>query len=239
MNLVVSQPMFLPWIGLFEQVRLADRFIHYDDVQLPQGRSFISRVQVKGPDGVRWLTAPIDRRRSGRTIRESWYVEGDDWRDKHLRTLGAYYGEAPYFPEMFDLAEKIYAHPSSNVAEFNANAVELVAAWLGIGTSFGYSSACNVGGRSSVRLLEIAKKTQATKYITGLGALKYLDHEIFEREKIEVAYMSYQNHPWPQLHGEFVPYVTILDPIANCGKEAALGICSSSIYWREYIELTK
>ena len=45
MNLVVSQPMFLPWIGLFEQVRLADRFIHYDDVQLPQGRSFISRVK--------------------------------------------------------------------------------------------------------------------------------------------------------------------------------------------------
>ena len=28
---VISQPMFLPWIGLFEQVKVADHFVHYDD----------------------------------------------------------------------------------------------------------------------------------------------------------------------------------------------------------------
>ena len=51
-TLVVSQPMFLPWVGLFEQVRLADVFIHYDDVQLPQGGNFMSRVQLKTASGV-------------------------------------------------------------------------------------------------------------------------------------------------------------------------------------------
>ena len=38
-TVVISQPMFLPWVGLFEQARHADVWFHYDDVQLPQGRS--------------------------------------------------------------------------------------------------------------------------------------------------------------------------------------------------------
>ena len=55
-RVVVSQTMFFPWIGLFEQVRLADVFVHYDDVQFARG--FMNRVQVKVADGWRWLTAP-------------------------------------------------------------------------------------------------------------------------------------------------------------------------------------
>ena len=51
--------MFFPWVGLFEQIRLANVFVHYDDVQLPQGRSFTTRVQLKAPTGVHWLTMPV------------------------------------------------------------------------------------------------------------------------------------------------------------------------------------
>src|SRR5690242_3092238 len=94
--LVVSQPMFLPWIGLFEQVRLADVFVHYDDVELPRGRSLVTRVQIKLPSGVRWLTAPIDHTRSGRLINEVVFA-GEGWRAKHLETLRHAYARAPFF----------------------------------------------------------------------------------------------------------------------------------------------
>src|SRR6476646_3718931 len=107
--LVVSQPMFLPWLGLFEQVRLADVFVHYDDVQLPQGRSFMTRVQVKTADGVAWLTAPLDRKRSGRLINQAVFA-ADDLRRRHLETLRHAYGKAPHFPLMFDLLRLNYAH---------------------------------------------------------------------------------------------------------------------------------
>ena len=62
--------MFLPWIGLFEQIRLADVFVHYDDVQMPRGRSFVQRVQIKTPRGQQWLSAQIDKKASGRRINE-------------------------------------------------------------------------------------------------------------------------------------------------------------------------
>src|SRR5438046_6538637 len=117
-TVVISQPMFLPWIGLFEQVRLADAFYHYDDVQLPQGRSFMARVQVKTAGGVVWLTAPLDRRRSVRLINETYFSSHEDWRGRHLRVLREAYSRAPHFDLMFALAERLYGFATESLAEF-------------------------------------------------------------------------------------------------------------------------
>ena len=59
MRVVISQSMYFPWVGMLEQIRLADVFIHYDDVQFSKG-SFSNRVQVKQPDGTSaWMTIPL------------------------------------------------------------------------------------------------------------------------------------------------------------------------------------
>ena len=82
-NIVISQPMFLPWIGIFEQLNLCDIFVHYDDVQFPQGRSFINSVQIKTKDGIKCLTVPIDRKNSAKNINETLISYTEDWRDHH------------------------------------------------------------------------------------------------------------------------------------------------------------
>ena len=46
---VISQPMLFPWVGMFEQIRLADVYVHYTDVQFSKG-SFVNRVQIKTAD---------------------------------------------------------------------------------------------------------------------------------------------------------------------------------------------
>ena len=51
-TVVISQPMLFPWVGMFEQVALADVFVHYDDVQFSKG-SFTNRVQLKTARRVR------------------------------------------------------------------------------------------------------------------------------------------------------------------------------------------
>jgi hypothetical protein len=226
--------MFLPWVGLFEQVRLADVFVHYDDVQLPQGRSFMARVQIKSAGGVSWLTAPIDRARSGRLINEVALFDEADWRGKHLKTLRHAYAHAPYFGQMFELAESIYAHPSDNLAEFNSAAVERVARWLGLSPRFTRSSRMGVGGSSTRRLIDLCKAAGCETYVTGHGALKYLDHGRFEAEGISVRYMDYRKVPYPQGRGEFTPFVSVIDAIANCGERTRDLLCSSAVDWRDF-----
>jgi len=236
---VISQPMFLPWIGLFEQIRLADVYIHYDDVQMPQGRSFMSRVQIKTANGVIWLTAPVDKNNSGKNINETVFSNREDWRSKHLKTIQHAYSRAPHFDDMFRIVEKIYGHQTDNLSEFNVHAIELISKWLGFSPAMMSSSTSGIGGSSTQRLLDLCKLVDADRYVTGLGALKYLDHERFDDNGVMVHYMDYQMKPYPQLYGEFSPYVSIIDAIANCGDQVRDLVCSQSIYWRNYVEKQK
>jgi WbqC-like protein family len=233
--LVVSQPMFLPWIGLFEQVRLADVFIHYDDVQLPQGRSFTSRVQIKAPNGVSWLTAPIERDRSRKLLNQVILFEKGDWRSKHLRTIRHAYAQAPYFDLMFQIVEEIYHHETDRLSDFNINAVERIARWLGLAPRFMRSSTTGVAGAATQRLVDLCIHTNCTRYVTGHGGLKYLDHERFEDAGISVRYMNYRKVPYQQGDTAFTPYVSILDPIAHCGERARDLLRSESVDWKDFV----
>lgn len=235
MHLVISQPMFLPWVGLVDQIRLADVFVHYDDVQMPRGRSFISRVQVKLADGIRWLTAPLDRKNSGTNINEIQLLGDEKWRRKHIATLRHAFANAPHLEDMMELVEEIYGSKEKNLAKFNEMSLERIASYFGISAEFHRSSDLGIGGKSTQRLIEICKYFGASEYITGHGARNYLDHEAFEHEGIRVSYMRYNYNSWPQLHGPFTPYVTTLDLIANCGKKGIQYISSGTVDWKEFV----
>jgi hypothetical protein len=233
-TLVVSQPMFLPWVGLFEQVRLADVFVHYDDVQLPQGRSFISRVQLKSANGVFWLTVPIDHTHSGKMITEMALSKAENWRDKHLRTIRHAYARRPYFDLMFGLVEKIYSQPTDRLAEFNITGIEHIAHWLGLAPRFMRSSAMGVAGAGTERLVDLCEAANCDVYVTGHGAQNYLKHDRFEEQGISTRYMDYRKVPYEQGYAEFTPFVSILDAIANCGERTRDLLCSDAVYWRDF-----
>jgi len=235
-TIVVSQPMFFPWIGLFEQIALADVFIHYDDVQLPQGRSFISRVQLKNTDHQQtWLTAPIDRKHSGNLINESLIQEDPSWKDKHLKTIQHLYSKAPFFLEMYEVVEQLYNHSETNLADFNIYAIEKISDWFGLRPTFKRSSDLDIKGHASERLCDICLQEEATNYVTGLGALKYLNYDLFEQHNIRVEYIDYQKKPYAQLYGDFIPYVSIIDVMANMGREGKKLMISKSIYWKGFV----
>jgi hypothetical protein len=226
--------MFLPWVGLFEQIRLADVFIHYDDVQLPQGRSFMSRVQLKTANGISWLTVPIDHKKSGKLLNEIVLLESQEWRKKHLRTIHHAYARRPSFSLMFELVEKIYSQQTDNLAEFNITAIERIAEWLGLAPRFMRSSEMGIAGASTERLVDLCESVDCEVYVTGHGALKYLNHQQFEDKNISVHYMDYKKISYEQGHGESTPYVSILDAIANCGEGTRDLLCSDAVYWRDF-----
>jgi hypothetical protein len=227
--------MFFPWLGLFEQVRLSDVYVHYDDVQLPQGRSFITRVQLKTPQGSRWLTVPV-RHDAKALIKDVRIDETQNWRAKHLATLRHCYARAPYFDEMLAVAERIYGLDTSSLWELNVAGIEEVSRYFGFAPRFVLSSSLATESHGSRKLLDIVELLGGETYVTGLGAMNYLDYDIFESRGVRVEYMQYQRAPYPQLHEPFTASVTILDCIANCGKEGAQYIRSESIYWKDFID---
>jgi hypothetical protein len=95
--------------------------------------------------------------------------------------------------------------------------------------------ALDIGGSSSQRVLDVVLHVGAREYITGHGAARYLDHSMFDRAGVQVRYMRYRRQAYPQLHGEFTPYVSGLDLVANCGREGGRFICSDTIPWEQYL----
>ena len=41
--------------------------------------------------------------------------------------------------------------------------------------------------------------------------------------------------PYPQLHGEFTPFVSALDLVANCGRAGRQYIHSKTVNWKEFV----
>jgi hypothetical protein len=98
-----------------------------------------------------------------------------------------------------------------------------------------YSSAMGIEGSSWQRVLAIVRSVGGTRYVTAHGAADYLNHEAFESAGIAVEYADYSKRPYPQLHGQFSPFVSILDVIANVGPSAGDVLSTVTIPWRRFL----
>lgn len=234
-TVVILQPQFFPWRGVFEQIRLADEFVHFDDVQFPQGRHFTTRVQIKTAQGPLWLTVPVVRTAARATIAETEIDYATAWREKHLRTFAMSYARAPFGAAARAIMEDVYGERPRTIAELDIAALERCAAELRLTAAFSRASATPVTGAKSARLIALLRPRDATCYVTGHGALHYLDEPAFAGDGIEVRVMAYACTPYPQLHGAFDPHVSVLDLIANLGPEAPAALSSPAIPWVEAV----
>ncbi|ANJ75476.1 WbqC family protein [Ralstonia insidiosa] len=235
MNVVITQPMLFPWVGLLEQIMLADVLVNYADVQFSKG-SFTNRVQIKEPTGMRWMTVPLEKFHLGARIDEVKPATNVDWRTQHLRMLEQAYEAAPYAGDMLALVRAVYEAEYANMGALALASMQAVCRYLGIELDRKFVDAPELGipGRNSDRVLAIVQKLQGDTYITGHGAKNYLAHAEFEQRGITVAYMNYAMRPYTQLHGAFTPFVSSLDLIANHGPAGKQYLSPQTLNWREF-----
>jgi hypothetical protein len=236
MRVVISQSMYFPWIGLLEQIRLADIFVHYDDVQYTRG--FYNRVQVKTANGIKWLTVPLRDHHRGQRIDEILVDNRVDWRKRHRDILRQAYLKAPFRNQMLALVDEVFDKPLHTLADISKASLLSLARFFGLTEAVQFINSVNLGitGSGSQRILDICCALGAKIYVTGHGARNYLDHDAFEKAGIGVRYMQYRCLPYPQLHGGFTPYVTALDLVANCGAEGKYYIQSETVDWRRFLD---
>jgi hypothetical protein len=231
-TVVISQPMLFPWVGLFEQLRLADVLVIYDDVQFSKG-GFMNRVQIKTRHGMRWMTVPVQGP-FGQRINQV-RTGTDDWRGQHQRALAEAYAEAPHRDEMLAMVSDCYASTTDALEPILVDGMQRVLAHFDLQVEMVRSSSMGIGGSGSQRVLDIVAHLGGDTYVTGHGARHYLRHGDFEEQGIQVEYLAYKKRPYPQLHGTFTPYVSVLDLVANRGPQGRDLLCSGTVPWREFL----
>jgi len=226
-TLVVLQPSYLPWLGYFDQLQAADVFVWYDDVQFDKN-GWRNRNRIKGPKGAQWLSVPVlHSGRAEQRIDEVIIDNRQPWRRKHLSSVSQCYARAPFAAALMPELQSILEQPWERLVDLDIAAVDWLAGRLGIMTPRHRSSILGIGGDRNDRLVELCRHFGATRYLSGDAARSYLDVALFERNGIEVLWHGYRHPEYPQLHGDFVTHLSVLDLLLNVGPAESLAVLAN------------
>jgi len=222
-KVVILQPSYIPWRGYFGQIRKADLFIFYDDVQYDK-HGWRNRNQIKTVQGKQWLTIPVHSKgvTEGVPIKDVRIDWSKPWTKNHLKALTFAYNKAPCFKEYRPLLESFYGRRDDCLADFTIETTIALSRELGIASTrfLRSSSFPGINGIKTERLIQILKQVGAEHYISGPSAREYIEQEKFDEARITLEYMEYNYPEYPQLYPPFDPYVTILDLLFMAGKNA-------------------
>jgi WbqC-like protein family len=226
---VIHQPDFLPWLGFFDRLAHADLYIALDHVQFVSGgsRSWTHRDRIKTPAGPHWLSLSVQKAPLGTSICDMYLSSGTRWREQNLDLLRESYRKAPYFGEIFPRLEALYGRADARLVDINIASIELLQELLDTRIPRLLSSSLAPQGASNEMLGDLLRKTGATHYLSGLGARAYFDARPFASAGVEVIWQEFRHPVYPQLHGGFVPDLSAVDLLFNCGAARSRDILRS------------
>ena len=220
-KVAILQSNYIPWKGYFDLIAYVDEFILYDDMQYTR-RDWRNRNQIKTPQGLQWLTIPVQvKGKFHQKIRDT-QIAGTEWAAQHWKSLVQNYRPAPHFAEIANWLEALYQDPFPlNLSDFNRRFLEAVCGYLGIKTKIKNSWDYPLRDGKSERLAGLCQAAGAAEYVSGPAARDYLNEEVFAAQGIKVTWFDYNGYPeYHQLYGEFAHGVSILDLLFNCGPES-------------------
>lgn len=219
-TVVVLQPGYIPWLGFFDQMRRSDVFVYYDDVQFDK-HGWRNRNRIKSPAGPVWLTVPVLN--SGRHGQRICDVEIDNrsaWARKHVASIAQNYARAPFLSRYLPRLTELLMRRWELLVDLDLAVTAMLCEWVGLSRRIERSSALGIQGGQSQRLLDICLHFGADRYLSGDSARNYLDIESFAQNGLAVEWQTFPHPVYPQLHGEFLPYLSILDLLMNAGEDS-------------------
>ena len=220
MILTAHQPVYLPWMGLFHKIALADLFCYFDIVQY-QKKDYNNRNKIKTKNGELWLSVPVQSKNHlEKNVSEILIIQ-DEWVKKHIKSIELNYKKTPFFDLYFPRIKSILINESEkSLGWLNFQLLEYFLACLDINTPVVKASDYNFKGRGSDLVLDMCIELGADKYIFGEQGKNYADIGSFKEAGIEVYFQKYKHPICKQVGWGFIPYMSIIDLLFNKGNES-------------------
>jgi len=216
----ILQPGYMPWLGFMEQVFRSDMFVVYDDVQYDTG-SWRNRNRIKSAAGIQWLTVPVlVKFCEYQLVNEVKIDNKQNWKRKHLSALQINYAKAPFFKQYFPLFQEVLDNNWQDLIDLDFKCFQLIMSLLGISKPIYFSSELGISGGKVERLINICKHFGADTFYEGAAGANYINPEEFTQAGLSVKFQNYKHPIYNQLHGEFIPYLSVLDLLFNEGDKS-------------------
>lgn len=220
MIVAIHQPNFLPWLGFFHKMASCDIFVFLDNVQFTK-RSIQNRNKIKTAKGPMWLTVPVATK--GRYFQRTQDVEinnEQNWRETQWKAIVQNYRRARYFDDYAEPLEKIYSENWSSLVELNAATIRMLQDALEIKPKCVFASQLEVAGHRTELLINLCQALGGDTYLSGPSGRKYMDEASFSERGIGLLYRDFNHPEYDQLYPPFVPDLSALDMVLNCGPKS-------------------
>ena len=229
MILTAHQPSYLPWLGHFHKIALADRFVLFDQVQYVP-KDWISRNQIKTAAGPLMLTVPVlTTGYLEKTIAQIEIHNELPWARKHWKSIQAAYRPAPHFKQYADFFEDVYKREWKLLADLDHHMLEWFLKTLGIPTPVARAGDFKFRGVKSELVVDMCRQLKADVYIFGALGADYADLEAFKSADVTPVFQEYRHPEYKQLHGPFVPYMSVIDLLFNEGPRSLEILMSGNV----------
>lgn len=221
MIIAIIQPCFVPWLGYFEQMAVADIFVYFDDVQYTK-KDWRNNNQLKSQYGVKPIHVPVSNASTGILINQALISYNEKWEDNILNKLNEWYKKAPFFAEVMELIKPIIYRKYEKLVDLNYALNNAICQYVGITTPIYYSSSIpRISADKNSRILEICQHFPGVNVLyDGKSAQNFIDLELFRKHGINVVFQDYIHTPYKQLWGEFLPYMSVIDLLMNHGRNS-------------------
>jgi hypothetical protein len=230
-RVAIHQPQYFPWPPYVHKVLSADIFVYLDSVQFSKN-GVQNRNQIKTAQGPLWLTIPV-RNHLGQLLKDTKVADPGATR-KHWKTIRTSYARTPGFARWQTDLEQLLDHDTQFLLEAAIDSTEWMLTKLNVRTErIKASELDGTSGEASKLVASICGALRATSYLTGTGALAYLDERDFAEIGCEVIVQQWKPFSYNQVNGDFVPDLSTLDLLLNCPDEA-LGMIEAAGSWNTY-----
>jgi hypothetical protein len=227
MKVAIHQPCFAPWLGYLDRMKQSDLFVVLDHVQFER-RNYQNRTQIRMDDEARWLTVPVVQLSQKERIIEK-RVDNPPadverwWGPKAFQTLRYAYRKAPYFDRYAERIQQILETRYDRLVDLNHDMLHYIRECFAIDTPLVRSSELPVEGQRSGLLLNLCREIGATTFLGGMGGSRqYLEQDAFAAAGVGVEWQRFAHPRYVQCGSTtFVPGLTALDALFNCGPDAA------------------
>ena len=211
----IHQPDYIPYIGYFYKIAMADVFVFLDDVQF-SNENMHHWNKIKTPQGECRLKIPVDY-----SFRDAiCQVRTKDelgWKEMHLKTLEMNYARARFFHQIYPDFRQLLLAPYAGLSEMNMQINQYICKGFGIERKFIKSSDLGIQTTKEERVLDICRSVGGNSYLSGNGARVYQKEEHFTLRGLKLCYTDYYPIKYNQLWNEFIPNLSVLDYLFNYG----------------------
>jgi hypothetical protein len=219
MKVAIHQPQYIPWLPYFLKIQNSDLFIFLDNVSF-QKNGIQNRNKIKTSQGAQWLTVPVIQK-LGQEINETPINNKVNWRHKHWQAIKQCYGKTSGFLKHQKELEDIYLTKWSFLGELNIELTKLMMKWMDINTKVLKSSELHSKGKASDLVLNLCLEVEADIYVSGTGAVSYLNQSQFLDAGVSIEYnpvLLPSEYPQQNAKQGFINDLSALDILFNCDE---------------------